>query len=148
MKDPETGKRKTAMGKLIGRIIPRVEFRPNDDWAKREAVTCFDYGEYLLACLHAKEDFNLLKKNLKCKGEEDIFLIQDQAVNRDLFRQVQERNNLQGAEHRYWAITQGFEFVMLHAWRIDSRILKDANMLKMTRKELVSFIKFLKLNDN
>ena len=111
-------------------------------------MTCFDYGEYLLACLHAREDFNLLKKNLKCKGAEDICLIQDQVVNRDLFRQVQERNSLQGAEHRHWAITQGFEFVMLLARRIDSRILKDTNKLKMTRKELVSFIKFQKLNDN
>ena len=37
---------------------------------------------------------------------------------------------------------------MLLARRIDSRILKDAKKLKMTRKELVSFMKFLKLTDN
>ena len=25
-------------------------------------MTCFDYGEYLLACSHAKDDYNLLKE--------------------------------------------------------------------------------------
>ena len=47
-----------------------------------------------------------------------------------------------------WALAQGVAFVMLLAGRIDSRILKDAKKLKMTRKELVSFMKFLKLTDN
>ncbi len=37
---------------------------------------------------------------------------------------------------------------MLLAGRIDSRILKDAKKLKMTRRKLVSFMKFLKLTDN
>ena len=32
--------------------------------------------------------------------------------------------------------------------RIDSRILKDAKRLKITMKELISFMKFLKLTDN
>ena len=43
---------------------------------------------------------------------------------------------------------QGVSFVMLLAGRIDSRILKDAKKLKMTRRKLVSFMKFLKLTDN
>ena len=43
---------------------------------------------------------------------------------------------------------QGVSFVMLLAGRIDSRILKDAKRLKMKRKELVFFMKFLKLTDN
>jgi len=34
---------------------------------------------------------------------------------------------------------------MLLAGRIDSRILQDAKKFRMTRKELVSFMKFLKL---
>ena len=62
VKDPETGKWKTATGKLIGRIIPGIGFCSNDEGVKREVVTCFDYGEYLLACSHAKDDYNLLKE--------------------------------------------------------------------------------------
>ena len=37
---------------------------------------------------------------------------------------------------------------MLLAGRIDSRIMKDAKKLKMTRRKPVSFMKFLKLTDN
>ena len=47
-----------------------------------------------------------------------------------------------------WALAQGVAFVMLLAGRIDSRIMKDAKKLKMTRRKLVSFMKFLKLTDN
>ena len=43
---------------------------------------------------------------------------------------------------------QGVSFVMLLAGRIDSRIMKNAKKLKMTRRKLVSFMKFLKLTDN
>ena len=43
---------------------------------------------------------------------------------------------------------QGVSFVMLLAGRIDSRIMKDAKKLKMTRRNLVSFMKLLKLTDN
>lgn len=39
-------------------------------------------------------------------------------------------------------------FVMILAGRINLRILKDAKRLRVTRKELVSFMKFLKLTDN
>ena len=62
VKDPETGKWKTATGKLIGKIIPGVGFCPKEDEIKREVITCFNYGEYLLACKHAKEDHKLLKE--------------------------------------------------------------------------------------
>ena len=47
-----------------------------------------------------------------------------------------------------WAMMQGVSFVMLLAVRIDSRIMKDAKKLKMTRRKLVSFMKFLKLTGN
>ena len=43
---------------------------------------------------------------------------------------------------------QGLAFVMLLAGRIDARILRDANALKMTRKELLSLFSFLRLTDN
>ena len=46
-----------------------------------------------------------------------------------------------------WALMQGVAFAMLLAGRIDSRILQDAKKFRMTRKELVSFMKFLKLTD-
>ena len=69
-------------------------------------------------------------------------------VDRDLLRQAQEQNRLRGAEHRRLGPCPGGAFVILLAGRIDSRILKDAKRLKMTRKELVSFMKFLKLTDN
>lgn len=72
MKDPETGKWKTATGKLIGRIIPGVGFCPNDDGARNEKVTCFNYGEYLLACALARDDFERLKE---CFNVEEAFLL-------------------------------------------------------------------------
>lgn len=62
VKDPVTGKWKTATGKLLGKIIPGVGFCPREDGIKGEYITCFDYGEYLLAAKHAKEDFSLLKE--------------------------------------------------------------------------------------
>ena len=37
---------------------------------------------------------------------------------------------------------------MLLAGRIDSRIMKDAKKLKMTRRKLASFMKILKLTDD
>ena len=46
-----------------------------------------------------------------------------------------------------WALIQGVAFVMLLAGRIGSRIIQDAKRLKMTRKDLVSLMKFLKLID-
>lgn len=45
-------------------------------------------------------------------------------------------------------LSQGVALVMLLASRIDSIILKDARKLRITRKELVSFLKFLMLMDN
>ena len=47
-----------------------------------------------------------------------------------------------------WALMQCVAFVMILAGRINLRILKDAKRLRVTRKELVSFMKFLKLTDN
>ena len=72
IKDPETGKWKTATGKLIGKIIPGVGFCPGGSNTKEESVTCFDYGEYLLGCKHAKEDLARLKE---CFNPEDSMVI-------------------------------------------------------------------------
>lgn len=62
MKDLETWKWNTVTGKLIGRIIARLDFYTNDDGAKSETVTSFDYGEYLLAGLNAMDDYSLIKE--------------------------------------------------------------------------------------
>lgn len=48
--------------KLLGKIITRLGFCPEDDGAIGPAITCFNYCEYLLASKHSKDDFNLLKK--------------------------------------------------------------------------------------
>ena len=61
VKAPKTGKWNTATGKLISKIIPGVGFCPKKDEIKRECITCFNYGEYLLACKHANDDYKLLK---------------------------------------------------------------------------------------
>ena len=78
VKDPVTGKWKTATGKLLGKIIPGVGFCPREDGIKGESITCFDYGKYLLAARHAKEDFSLLKEFLN----PDAY-----GTGNDLFRQ-------------------------------------------------------------
>lgn len=70
-------------------------------------------------------------------------------VDRDLLRQTQERDQLRVPEHRRLCTDEGGgAFVMMLAGRIDFKILKDAKKFKMTRKELVSFMKFLKLTND
>ena len=61
-KDIKTGKWKTDSGKLIGKIVPGVGYIPNEDTIKNKGITCFDYGQYLLACNLAKENLVLLKE--------------------------------------------------------------------------------------
>lgn len=73
IKDPETGKWKTATGKLLGKIIPDVGFCPRDNGNQKDIITCFDYGEYLLGCSRAKEDFIRLKECFT--PEESMILI-------------------------------------------------------------------------
>lgn len=70
--DPETGKWKTATGKLVGKIIPGVGFCPSGSDTKNEQITCFDYGEYVLGCKHAREDLKLLRE---CFNPEDSMVI-------------------------------------------------------------------------
>ena len=72
IKDPKTGKWKTATGKLVGKIIPGVGFCPSSSETKTDQITCFDYGEYVLGCKHAKEDLKLLKE---CFNPEDSMII-------------------------------------------------------------------------
>jgi len=61
-KDPVTGKWKTNPGKLLGKIVPGVGYCPRELASFEGKITCFDYGEYLLACSLSKCDFELLKK--------------------------------------------------------------------------------------
>ena len=61
-KDPETGKWKTDPGKLMGKIIPGVGYCPSADVSSKRGITCFDYGEYLLACALGAEDYARLKE--------------------------------------------------------------------------------------
>lgn len=63
VKDKETNKWKTQPGKLLGKIIPGVGFCPkNNKTSILNKITCFDYGEYFLACNIAKDEYDLLKK--------------------------------------------------------------------------------------
>lgn len=61
-KDPETGKWKTDPGTCIGQIVEGVGFFPNASKAREQKITCFNYGEYRLACACAIEDLKLLKR--------------------------------------------------------------------------------------
>jgi len=61
-KDPVTGKWKTNPGKLLGKIVPGVGYCPKELASSEGKITCFNYGEYLLACSLSKCDFVLLKK--------------------------------------------------------------------------------------
>lgn len=73
-KDPATGKWKTAPGKLMGKIVPGVGYCPKGQRASSGGgITCFDYGEYLLACGVAKGEFDTLKKVLNPDEAAQIF---------------------------------------------------------------------------
>ncbi len=61
-KDEKTGKWKTQPGKLLGKIIPGVGFIPKENKVTNlDKITCFNYGEYFLACNIANSEFDLLK---------------------------------------------------------------------------------------
>lgn len=61
-KDPETGRWKTDSGKLVGKIVPGVGYLPKESSAEGSGVTCFDYGQYLLASTLAKDDVARLRE--------------------------------------------------------------------------------------
>lgn len=62
-KDPATGRWKTAPGALMGKIVPGVGYCPKGERASSGGrITCFDYGEYLLACGVARAELDALKK--------------------------------------------------------------------------------------
>ena len=61
MKDGKTGRWKTAPGSLLGKIVPGVGYCPNTGSTDHvDRMTCFDYGEYLLAFGLAKDEYGLL----------------------------------------------------------------------------------------
>ena len=74
-KDLKTGKWKTDPGKLLGKIIPGVGYTPNDKTCETQGVTCFDYGQYLLACKLGIEDFSLLKECFTPEEAMQIFAL-------------------------------------------------------------------------
>lgn len=47
-----------------------------------------------------------------------------------------------------YAVTQGLAFVMMIAGRIDAKIYDAAKKAKLTRKELIQLMKYLKLYDD
>lgn len=62
-KDPKTGKWKTEPGKLLGKIVPGIGFCPKENRLAAEGhITCFDFGEYFLACSLAGSEYTLLKE--------------------------------------------------------------------------------------
>lgn len=61
-KDEVSGKWKTDPGKLLGKIIKDVGFVPKGVQLESSEITLFEYGEYLLACTLARDDFERLKE--------------------------------------------------------------------------------------
>lgn len=71
-KDEESGKWKTDPGKLLGKIIKDIGFVPKGTQLESSSITSFEYGEYLLACTLAHDDFDRLKE---CFNVEEAFLL-------------------------------------------------------------------------
>jgi transposase len=61
-KDEGSGKWKTDPGKLIGKVVPGVGLIPKGVQVESRRITCYEYGEYVLACGCAKDDFLRLKE--------------------------------------------------------------------------------------
>ena len=91
----------------------------------------------------------LLETNLKEKGAGEVYChYKNRWSIETYYDRLKNGIDFESLNIDDWALMQGVSFVMLLAGRIDSRILKDAKKLKMTRRKLVSFMKFLKLTDN
>lgn len=71
-KDEASGKWKTDPGRLVGKIIRDVGFVPKGTQVGSPETTLFEYGEYLLACALARDDFERLKE---CFNVEEAFLL-------------------------------------------------------------------------
>lgn len=75
-KDEKTGKWKTKPGELLGKIVPGVGYCPRETkTACLNKITCFDYGEYFLACSLARDEFLLLKKVFNADEAMRLFFI-------------------------------------------------------------------------
>lgn len=76
VKDEVSNKWKTTSGTLLGKIIPGVGFCPKESKIDSiNKITCFNYGEYLLTCELAKDEFKLLTKIFNLDEAIVIFFI-------------------------------------------------------------------------
>lgn len=88
----------------------------------------------------------LLETNLKDRSASEIYgCYKARWSMATLYDRLKNGIDFESLNIDDWVLMQGVVFVMLLTGRIDSRILQDAKSLKMTGKELVSFMKFLKL---
>lgn len=75
-KDAKTGKWKTKPGSLLGKIVPGVGYCPNQaKTTSLNEITCFDYGEYFLACSVADTEYALLRKVFNADESMRIFFM-------------------------------------------------------------------------
>lgn len=66
----DNGKRKTKMGKNIGKIVEGKGFIPNDSYLKNSDITTLEYGQYKIVINNFKKTYELLNR---------IFLYDDDA---------------------------------------------------------------------
>jgi len=74
-KDTESGKWKTDSGKFLGKIIPGLGFVPKESKLNSNTITCFEYGQYLLASKLAKDDFEKLKELFTIEESFQLFAL-------------------------------------------------------------------------
>lgn len=58
----EFGKRKTKMGKNIGKIVEGKGFIPNDAYLNRDDISTLEYGQYKIVVNNSKNTYDLLKR--------------------------------------------------------------------------------------
>jgi hypothetical protein len=90
----EYGRRRTRMGRCIGKIDPALGFVPNSNALADEEVTCLDFGEWAVAEANSRGTWGLLLEHFNPSDAERIYVaalvhfVQGLAYMRDLARFV------------------------------------------------------------
>lgn len=91
----EDGKRRTKMGRCIGKIDPALGFVPNSNALAEEEVTCLDFGEWAVAEANSRGTWELLLEHFNPADAERIYVaalihfVQGFTYMRDLARFVE-----------------------------------------------------------
>jgi hypothetical protein len=70
----EDGRRRTRMGRCIGKIDPALGFVPNSNALADEEVTCLDFGEWAVAEANSRGVWDLLLEHFNPSDAERIYV--------------------------------------------------------------------------